>query len=88
MKVVGSWDDFSTPDMFRKETIKAAWSYWNWRILRADVEPGNDYKILAKLIDAFGRDNSFVQTSNIDQLHVKQGHEFILEELHGSLARL
>lgn len=62
------WFDFSVPDMFRPETEAAAWQYWRWRILRAAVEPGKDYWHLANLVQYFGKEHVFVQTSNCDSV--------------------
>lgn len=85
------WFDFSVPEMFRKETAREAWAYWRWRILRAQVEPGEDYYLLARIINAFGRDDnkSFVVTSNCDGLHHQAGlDDGKLQEVHDSLARV
>jgi hypothetical protein len=30
--------------MFKKPTEKEAWHYWRWRMLRALVEPAEDYR--------------------------------------------
>jgi NAD-dependent SIR2 family protein deacetylase len=68
------WFSFSVPEMFRPETMQEAWAYWSWRMTRAMVEPADDYVALAKLIEFFGAsDNTFVQTSNCDMLHVLAG---------------
>lgn len=83
------WFNFSVPEMFRSETSKEAWHYWRWRILRAIVEPADDYRQLSRLVKYFGEDKVFVETSNCDQLHVKSGvSQDNLLEIHGSLARL
>ena len=75
--------------MFNRETAKEAWAYWRWRVLRALVEPGSDYRDLSRIMALFGPDRVFVQTSNCDQLHVKAGlsPDSVLE-VHGSLGRL
>eukprot|EP01052_Picozoa_sp_SAG31_P016955 SAG31_NODE_1142_length_9696_cov_3.874232_9_plen_474_part_00 len=83
------WFSFSVADMFRAETEKSAWAYWRWRILRALVEPAEDYRLLKKVIDYFGDEKVFVRTSNCDMLHVKAGFpESRCHEIHGSLGRL
>jgi NAD-dependent SIR2 family protein deacetylase len=83
------WFSFSVPEMFRRETEREAWKYWRWRMLRALVEPASDYVALMKLIDYFGRENVFVQTSNCDMLHERAGMSAdAVYEIHGSLGRL
>jgi hypothetical protein len=83
------WFSFSVPEMFRAETSSEAWAYWRWRALRARVAPGQDYRELARLVAFFGEENTFVQTSNCDQLHAAAGlSSDRLWEIHGSLARL
>jgi len=47
------WFDFSVPDMFDPPTAVQAWHYWRWRILRARVEPAQDYQWLQALCDYF-----------------------------------
>ena len=88
LEEVDDWFGFSVPEMFNKETEKEAWAYWRWRKLRALVEPAEDYLLLMQLITWFGQENSFVITSNCDQLHEKSGmHEHQIQEIHGSLGR-
>lgn len=83
------WFSFSVPEMFRAETAKEAWQYWRWRMLRALVEPADDYQQLNKIIDSFGTERVFALTSNCDMLHVTAGlpKENIFE-IHGSLGYL
>ena len=83
------WFDFSVPEMFNTETAPEAWKYWRWRVLRALVEPAEDYKNLMKLLCYFGEENVFICTSNCDMLHERAGMspERVLE-IHGSLGRL
>ena len=93
LPLADDWFSFSVPEMFRAETAREAWAYWRWRILRARVpQPGPDYVQLGRILDFFGREKSFVVTSNCDGLHgrpegggVDEGH---LQEVHGSLARV
>mmetsp|Transcript_75921 Transcript_75921/g.216538 ORF Transcript_75921/g.216538 Transcript_75921/m.216538 type:complete len:229 (-) Transcript_75921:267-953(-) len=75
--------------MFKKPTEKEAWHYWRWRMLRALVEPAEDYRLLQRLVDYFGPSNVFVVTSNCDMLHERAGTpaENVLE-IHGSLGRV
>jgi NAD-dependent SIR2 family protein deacetylase len=85
---VTDWFDFSVPSMFQPETAKEAWDYWRWRTLRAIVEPSSDYRSLGQLMSYF-RNRTFVQTSNCDQLHVKDGLSPLqVYEIHGTLGRL
>lgn len=85
---VTDWFNFSVPSMFQPETAKEAWDYWKWRTLRAIVEPSSDYRSLGQLISYF-RNKTFVQTSNCDQLHVKDGLSPLqVYEIHGSLGHL
>jgi NAD-dependent SIR2 family protein deacetylase len=82
------WFDFSVPEMFNTETEVEAWHYWRWRILRALVEPAEDYEKLKKITDYF-HGKTFVVTSNCDQLHSKSGADAgHLREIHGSLGML
>eukprot|EP00937_MAST-01D_sp_MAST-1D-sp2_P004496 g4496.t1 len=69
---VDDWFSFSVPEMFRAETAAEAWAYWRWRILRALVTPADDYVQLGRLVEWFGEDRVFVQTSNCDGLHVRR----------------
>lgn len=96
---VDDWFGFSVPEMFRSETAREAWAYWRWRILRACVEPGEDYRHLSRILEAFGPDKSFVVTSNCDGLHLdRQRNKSLdkaigvepsrLQEIHGSLSRV
>ena len=55
------WFNFSVPEMFRKETEAEAWAYWRWRILRAKVEPAEDYAHLMRLANYFGQGKVFVR---------------------------
>ena len=83
------WFQFSVAEMFRSETAKQAWAYWRWRILRAQVEPAEDYQSLGRLANFFGEDKVFVQTSNCDMLHERAGLPASrCHEIHGSLGRL
>lgn len=83
------WFSFSVPEMFKSETAKQAWAYWRWRILRAKVTPGEDYQQLSRLIDFFGAERVFVQTSNCDGLHTSAGvSSEAIYEIHGSLSRV
>lgn len=83
------WFDFSVPEMFRLATEIEAWHYWRWRILRARVEPAEDYRMLQRLSQYFGSDKVFIVTSNCDELHVKAGADpSNIRELHGSLGSL
>lgn len=89
------WFDFSVPEMFRRETAAEAWAYWRWRILRARVEPGRDYRDLARILRSFGDESKyFVVTSNCDGLHIARdgcaGADAAtnLYEVHGSLSRV
>ena len=83
------WFEFSVPDMFKPETEREAWQYWRWRILRALVDPADDYRFLNKIIEHVGIERSFVVTSNCDMLHVRAGaHEARVREIHGSLGLL
>lgn len=63
------WFEFSVPEMFNEATALEAWHYWRWRMLRAQVTPARDYKLLNKLIRYFGAERVFVKTSNCDMLH-------------------
>lgn len=83
------WFDFSVAQMFRKETEKEAWAYWRWRILRALVEPAQDYQELQKLVEYFGQDKTFTNTSNCDMLHQRAGSaRERVREIHGCLGRV
>lgn len=89
MPEADDWFSFSVPEMFEKATEKEAWAYWRWRILRADVEPGADYKQLMRLATFFGEGNYFITTSNCDQLHVKAGAPAAsLHEIHGTVGKV
>lgn len=83
------WFDFSVPEMFRRETEAEAWAYWRWRMLRADVEPGVDYRVLAKVSNLFGK-AVFVTTSNCDGLHLESAGVGLGQtlEVHGALGFL
>ena len=81
------WFSFSVPEMFRKETEQEAWDYWRWRMLRTLVQPAEDYKLLGRIIEYFGRERVFVVTSNCDGLHQAAGVPAKqIKEIHGSLA--
>ena len=83
------WFSFSVPEMFRKETEKEAWAYWKWRITRSVVEPAEDYNILNTIMGRFGKECTFVKTSNCDMLHERSGVDGNrIHEIHGSLGRL
>jgi len=83
------WFDFSVPEMFQKATEKEAWAYWRWRTLRALVTPAADYRQLMQIIEFFGRERCFVETSNCDMLHSSAGvADDRLHEIHGSLGYL
>eukprot|EP00729_Bicosta_minor_P005388 gene5388-4616_t len=83
------WFSFSVPEMFEKATEKEAWAYWRWRILRADVEPSQDYVQLMRIANWFGKGNYFITTSNCDQLHVKAGAPAeSLYEIHGTVSKV
>jgi NAD-dependent SIR2 family protein deacetylase len=83
------WFSFSVPEMFAKATEKEAWAYWRWRTLRALVEPAEDYRTLNKLVEFFGTERTFVQSSNCDMLHERAGMPASrVHEIHGSLGRL
>lgn len=80
------WFNFSVPEMFEKATEKEAWAYWFWRITRARVDLAEDYTLLMNIINKFGMEKTFVQTSNCDMLHAKAGvPEDKIYEIHGSL---
>ena len=83
------WFSFSVPAMFAKATEKEAWAYWRWRTLRALVTPAEDYRTLNKLVEFFGTERTFVQSSNCDMLHERAGMPANrVHEIHGSLGRL
>lgn len=89
LEEASSWFSFSVPEMFRAETALEAWQYWRWRMLRALVQPAEDYQQLNKIIAAFGTDRVFALTSNCDMLHVSAGlPEENIFEIHGSLGYL
>lgn len=83
------WFNFSVAEMFRPETEVEAWHYWRWRVLRARVEPAEDYAMLNRLAQYFGNGRVFVKTSNCDMLHVLSGtNPSQIVEIHGSLGTL
>jgi NAD-dependent SIR2 family protein deacetylase len=89
LRQADDWFSFSVPEMFGKETAAEAWQYWRWRMLRALVKPAADYEALMQIVDYFGRDKVFVQTSNCDMLHERAGMSAdAVFEIHGSLGRL
>ena len=47
--------------MFRKETEKEAWAYGRWRMLRAQVQPADDYMQLMRLVEYFGPERCFIE---------------------------
>ena len=55
------WFGFSVPEMFEKITEKEAWAYWRWRMLRALVEPAEDYRVLNAIVKYFGVEKTFVE---------------------------
>lgn len=72
--------------MFDAATENPAWDYWKWRITRSDVDCGSDYGLLMNIVNKFGIEKTFVQTSNVDHLHQKAGMpEDQMYEIHGSL---
>jgi NAD-dependent SIR2 family protein deacetylase len=83
------WFGFSVPEMFEKITEKEAWAYWRWRMLRALVEPAEDYRVLNAIVKYFGVEKTFVETSNCDMLHERSGIPADrVHEIHGSLGRV
>lgn len=89
LEPVDDWFDFSVPEMFQKETEKEAWAYWRWRMLRTVVTPAEDYRQLMRIIEFFGPERCFVETSNCDMLHLSAGVAVDrLHEIHGSLGYL
>ena len=56
LSIANDWFSFSVSGMFRHETEKEAWDYWRWRMLRAMVAPGEDYRNLEDIIQYFGKE--------------------------------